>query len=114
MCVDEEFLPVLADLIRELLGGRKHFTRIGLEKHHRRARVETRTGFHRNFHHFAIGRKVKDLLAVASPFGLHAASVRDLTLSMRLGKRGYVNLPASTLIGGVCDPLAIGGEPAAL
>ena len=85
--VDKEFLPVLTDLIRELLGGCQHFTRIGLEKHHRRSRVEIGTGLHRNRHHFAVGGEVKEFLTVASPFGLRAACVRDLPLSRALQEK---------------------------
>src|SRR4029077_2271113 len=35
--VDEEFLPVIADVVGEQLGGCQHLARIGLEKHRRSA-----------------------------------------------------------------------------
>jgi hypothetical protein len=58
-------------------------------------------------HDLAVGGKVEEFFAVAAPAGLIASGVGDLPPAVRVGKGGYINLPAATFVGGVRYPFAI-------
>src|SRR6202008_211924 len=84
--VNEETLPVVADIVDDLLSCRDLLARVGLEKSRRSTRVELVFGIHRNGHQLRIGSQEGNFFAITARTGVLARVGRNLPLAARVAK----------------------------